>query len=384
MCAKLAHMSVIDSEVLGAQIREARERAGLKQSELGSAVGLDRTAVSKIEGGVRKVTALELSAIATALDVRMSSLLTEPVPALVSHRSSQGLDTADSKIDRLLASLAADVEFVGSLAPEELGLSKLEGRIEGLPFPRPFTMSDADELGSKARALLGLDGAQPVRDLVALAASVGLLMFSADLGVDTADAGTILLRQGGVSLINSQNKVGRRRLAAAHELGHYLIADQYTVDWRVSGQSSDVEARLDRFARAMLVPELGVRAAWSRHSERFELRETAVHVASEFRVDMTTLARRLQDLGLIGGEEAAIVRGITTRQADIVEFGLVVPVDLEGTTLPLPFQKAVLRLFRDERISRDRALNLLQDTFNNDDLPALRARREDEIWNFVS
>lgn len=384
MCAKLAHMSEIDSEMLGTRIREARERAGLKQGELGSAVGLDRTAVNKIEGGVRKVTALELSAISIALGVRMSSLLTEPPPALVSHRSSQGLDTADSRIDRLLANLATDVEFVESLAPEELGLGNLEARIEGLPFPSPYTMSEADQLASKARALLGLDATQPVRDLVALAASIGLLVFSADLGVDTADAGTILLRHGGVSLVNSQNKVGRRRLAAAHELGHYLVADEYTVDWRVAEQGGDVEARLDRFARALLLPESGVQAAWSQHSDAFELREAAVQVASEFRVDMTTLARRLQELGLIGGNEAAAVRSIATTQADIVEYGLIVPTDLEGTSLPVPFQKAVLRAFRAERISRERALNLLQDTFNDDDLPALRARREDELWNFVS
>lgn len=376
-------MSEIDSAVLGARIRQARERAEMKQGELGSAVGLDRTAVSKIEGGVRKVTALELSDIAAALKVRMSSFLAEPVPALVSHRSSQGLDTADSRIDRLLANLADDVELMESLAPEELGISK-PAAVADLPFPSPSTMSDADQLASRTRALLGLDAAQPVRDLVALAASVGLLVFSAELGVDTADAGTILLRSGGVSLVNSHNKVGRRRLAAAHELGHYLIADEYTIDWRVADHGGDVEARLDRFARALLLPESGVRAAWMKRSGTHELREAAVLVGSEFRVDMTTLARRLQELGLVEAGEAAAVRATTTTQSDIVEFGLVVPTDLEGTSLPVPFQKAVLRAFRDERISRERALDLLQDTFNDDDLPSLRPRRPDELWNFVS
>ena len=53
-------------------------------------------------------------------------------------------------------------------------------------------------------------------------------------------------------------------------------------------------------------------------------------------------------------------------------------------TLPVVFQRAVLRLFRDERISRERALMLLQGTFDDDDLPARRPRREDEFWTFVS
>ena len=380
MCAKLAHMDEVDEKMLGVRLREARGRAGLRQGELGALVNLDRTAVNKIEGGVRKVTALELSEIAAALGVRMSSFFAEPIPALVSHRSSQGLDTADSKIDLLLASIATDVEFLQELTPAQLALP--DG--ERAPLPRPDTLSDAENLAVRARTMLGLDGAEPVNDLVDRAASIGLLAFSVNLGVDTADAGTILLRQGGVSLVNSHNKVGRRRLALAHELGHYLVADKYTVDWRVTDQQGgDIETRLDRFARSVLLPEAGVRAASAQHESR-EVREAAVLMASEFRVDMATLARRLDELGMVDRDGAALVRGVTTTRADIVEFGLYVPADLESTSLPVPYQKAVLRAFRDERISRERALELLHDTFAEDDLPARRVRREDEIWKFVS
>ena len=381
MCAKLAHMAELDERALGARIREARERAALKQGELGALVGLERTAVNKIEGGVRKVTALELSDIASVLGVRMSSFLAGPVPALVSHRSSQGLDTADSKIDRLLASIAADVEFVHSLAAEELGLPADEGET----LQRPSTLADADHLALQVRDLLGMDARSPLHDLVDRTASIGLLTFSRDLGVDTADAGTILLRHGAVSLVNSRNKVGRRRLALAHELGHYLVADEYTIDWRVTDLPSggDIESRLDRFARALLLPEPGLTAAWDQHRAR-DLRETAVVLASEFRVDMATLARRLEELSLVDRDGAFLIRGTTTTRADIVDLGLFVPMDLEGTSLPLPYQKAVLRAFRDEQISQERALELLHDTFAEDDLPSLRPRREDEIWNFVS
>ena len=99
---------------------------------------------------------------------------------------------------------------------------------------------------------------------------------------------------------------------------------------------------------------------------------------------MATLSRRLDELRLVDGSGAALIRGVKTTRTDIVEFGLYVPTDLEETSLPVPFQKAVLRAFRDERISRERALELLYGTFVDDDLPALRERREDELWNFVS
>lgn len=89
----------VDTQTLGERIRDARKRADLSQDELGRAVGLERTAVNKIEAGVRKVTALELYDIATAVGVRMLTFFEEPVPALVAHRSNQELDIADSQID---------------------------------------------------------------------------------------------------------------------------------------------------------------------------------------------------------------------------------------------------------------------------------------------
>ncbi|WP_020392513.1 helix-turn-helix domain-containing protein [Kribbella catacumbae] len=373
-------MGESDERALGVRVREARERAGLTQGELAVRVSLDRTAVNKIESGIRKVTALELSDIAAVLKVRMSSFFGEPVPALVSHRSNQGLDTADSKIDWLLATIAADVEFVQTLAAAELGLAASDSEA----WPRPTTLADADTLAVRARNLLGVDDAVPIHDLVEKVAAIGLLAFLVNLGVDTADAGTILLRQGAVSLVNSHNKIGRRRLALAHELGHFLVADEYTVDWRVADQQGgDIESRLDRFARSVLLPEPGLRDAWTRYEKR-GLRDASVLLASDFRVDMATLARRLEELELVGSSEAAAVRRVATTRADIVEFGLYVPGEVEETRLPLPYQKAVLRAFRDERISRERALELLHGTFADSDLPSLRVRREDEIWNFVS
>lgn len=131
------------------------------------------------------------------------------------------------------------------------------------------------------------------------------------------------------------------------------------------------------------MPKKGVRAAWNQHRER-DLRETAVLIATEFRVDMATLARRLEELGLVDRDGAFLIRGSATTRADIVDFGLYVPTDMEGISLPVPYQKAALRTFRDEHVSQERALELLHGTFAEDDLPSLRPRREDEIWNFVS
>jgi len=377
----------IDARTLGERIRDARKRADLSQEDLGRAAGLERTVVNKIEGGVRKVTALELSDIASAIGVSMSTLFEDPVPALVAHRSSQGLDTADSQIDALLAKFANEVEFVVSLGVNELGLDAADV-VAQADITRPSTNAEAEALAVKARDLMALSAEEPIRQLSDCVAGVGLMAFSRDVGKDTADAGTILLPRGGVSLVNSHMKVGRRRLALAHELGHYLIADAYIVDWRVADHSDDVvpmESRLDRFARALLLPKAAVTRRWHEKVGRSGERSAAVLLASEFRVDMATLATRLKELGLADSETVALVRKYRTTQADIVEMNLYVPLEeLEGITVPRPFARAVLRLVRDERISRERALDLLQGTFDEADLPHIRERRTDEIWNFVS
>lgn len=373
-------MAAIDGRVLGARVREARERAGRSQGDLARDVGLDRTAINKIEAGHRKVTAIELSDIAQALQVRMSSFFEAPLPALVSHRSSTGADVVDSQIDQLLADLATDVEFVQSLAPETLNAYQAPEP----PYPPPTTPGQADQMARAARRLLELDDREPVPDLIERVARVGLYAFSIDLGGDTADAGTILLRKGAAALVNSHSRVGRRRLALAHELGHYLIADDYTIDWRIDSEQGQLETHLDRFARAVLLPENGAQAAWRRRRESHGLREAAVLVASEFRVDMATLARRLTDLGLVDADTGEAIRRSRTTRADIVDFGLQIPHDLEAASVPRPYAQAVLRAYRDERLSRERALDLLRGTFDEDDLPTPRQRREDELWTFVS
>lgn len=378
-------MTSIDAQTLGGRIRDARKRADMSQEDLGQSVGLDRTAINKIESGIRKVTALELSEIGAALGVRMFTFFEEPVPAIVEHRSSQGLDTAESKIDALLATFADEVEFLASLGVDELRLDAADA-VFGAGVSSPSTNAEAEALAAKARDLMGHSPDEPILQLSDSVGKIGLLAFSRDVGKDTADAGTILLRRGAVSLVNSHMKVGRRRLALAHEVGHYLISDAYTIDWRVADHHAvPMESRLDRFARALLLPGAAVAQHWQDSVDRFGERGTAIILASKFRVDMATLATRLRELTLADSETVAAVRDYRTTRADLVEMNLYVPLEeLAGTTVPRFFALAVLRLVRDERISRERALELLQGTFEEVDLPPVRPRRPDEIWKFVS
>lgn len=352
----------------------------MTQAELASAIDLDRSALTKVEGGTRRVSALELARIAHEVGERIEWFVTDPPPSILSHRNLAEPGALSSAIDRTAERAAQHVEF--ALRHDDRWSPAVPEQLQ-----RPDSLDAAERAASKARALLGLGETEALADCAGRVAGMGLLAFSFDMGPEAADAASILLPRGGIALVNGHLHVGRRRLALAHELGHYLFADEYTVDWRITAQDDDAawESRLDRFARAVLLPPVGLTGVWAKARGRGEdLRTAAVRAASEFRVDMSTLARRLVELDHVGTGEAARIRDVRTTRADIVELNLVVPDELAAPWLPRPYVESVLRLYRDETVSPARALDLLFDTWDEADLPTLPRLPEGAIWDFVS
>ena len=174
---------------------------------------------------------------------------------------------------------------------------------------------------------------------------------------------------------------GGAGLTLAHELGHYAFADEYSTDWDIFSAPSRTESLIDRFARAVLLPAAVLGERWNGGDST---RTDAVRIASEFRVDMSTLARRLDELSLASPEETAVVRATRTRRADIVEFELVVAHELTPPDLPDIYVRAVLNAYRREEISAARALGLLLETRAEEDLPDLPLLPAEATWSFVT
>ncbi|MBB6475525.1 Zn-dependent peptidase ImmA (M78 family)/DNA-binding XRE family transcriptional regulator [Sphaerisporangium rubeum] len=365
---------------LGERVALARQRAGKTQAELAAEVALDRSSLAKVENGTRRVSALELARIAEAVHERIEWFFRPAPPAVISHRNQQEPGAASPAIDRLIERAARHVEFVNKRAGQAL-------RDIGT-LPRPGSLAEAETSAAKARTLLGVEADGPVSALVdRMAAEVGLFAFSFDLGADAADAASMLLREGGIAIVNGARQVGRRRLALAHELGHYLFADEYTVDWRVAEQDGveGWEARLDRFARAFLVPAATLRKDLDRlTNDDADLRTIAVMLGSLYQVDMATLARRLTEVGLLSSSDADFVRSVRTGKADIIDLNLVPKNELEPPCLPKPYTKSVLALYRKSDISAARAIDLLFDTWTEEELPPIPQLPENAIWEFVS
>lgn len=371
---------MVDSHTIGRRVADARSRAELTQSQLAGAVGLDRSALAKIESGQRQVSAVELARFSEVLDTRIEWFVDDAPPAILSRRNTQRPGEPDPQVDTVAEHVAREVEFVVTY-DERLRLTTVPTQ----ELPRTF--AEADALAASARDEMSVERSGPCTDLGTAVANCGLLVFVFDLGTEAADAATILLSDGAVAVVNGRLQVGRRRLALAHELAHYLIADEYSVDWRIAeyAESDRREGLLDRFARALLLPADSLRTDWEHYlsSADGDIRGAAVRTASVYRVDMATLAQRLRELDILDEDDAARVRSVRTTRADIVELDLVVPHELEAPSLPREYQRAVLRLFRAEVISADRATGLLFGTWSRDMLPELPPRDPNQIWEYV-
>jgi len=336
---------------------------------------MGRTVLAKIETGARRVGAVELARLANALDMRIEWFFEDAPPTVVSRRGSAEPGVPIQRIDRYVERLARELTFLGSIV-DSLDLPASPG------LPAPTDTPDAERVASDVRDRLGYKGRQPALELVERAARIGLLVFSLDCGPGAADGASVLLDRGGVAVVNGNRHLGRRRLTAAHEIGHYVFGDEYSTDWNLlDGSASRTESLIDRFARALLLPAGAMRNLW-RAGE--DTRTDAVLIAARFRVDMATLATRLSELDLASPDETAEVRSTVTRKADIVEHDLFVPRELDPPDLPRVYVKSVLDAYQRREISAARALSFLLETWDEDDLPELAMLPADAIWSFVS
>lgn len=335
---------------------------------------MDRSALAKVETGRRGISATELVRFAEVLGMRVEWFFEDAPAAVLSRRNAAEPGAPSPAVDRFTERIAREVEFLQRSGGIELAATAT------MEFPE--TAEQAEDAAAEARRRLGYDHQQPANSLGARAVELGLLIFSWEFGEHGADGASVLLAHGGVAVVNGSYQTGRRRLTLAHELGHYLFGDEFSTDWRVAeAPVAKREGRIDRFARALLLPAAVLRNRWGAgHDARVD----AVRLASEYRVDMSTLARRLDELEIAPPQDLALVRAIRTRRSDIVEFELLVADELSPPLLPDAYVKAVLKLYRREEVSAARALGLLLGTWEQEDLPDLPRLPADAVWSFVS
>ena len=349
---------------LGARIAEARKVSQLSQAELAAAVKLDRTAITKVESGERKLDSLELVRVAAVLKRSIDWFLSPPLPAVISRRKGRGSND-ESKADALLDGLARDVRQL-----TEMGL------LEPPPVAQPVAVDSVETAEVAARELrnrLRLPPG-PVWDLLAVGERLGCFAFCLDLKDESLDGSYLRLEAGGVAVVNGSMRTGRRRFTLAHEFGHHLFADDYSDEWIVGADGDGRERLINAFVIHFLMPREACLSRWQELDGRREPRSAAIALGAEFGVSWTAVIGHLRNLDLVDMHAHERLGADRPTKADYLEGGVTLREDLAPPAVPPKYAQAVVRAFKRHKLSRGRTLELLRGAAVDQDLP-----REDQV-----
>lgn len=359
----------MDAASLGQRVAQARDDAEVTQEGLGEAVGLDRSAISRLEKGERKLNVPELVQIAAALGRPLAYFVSDPVPAIVSRRSDVAhAHSSTRKLDVELEQFSADLHalLTRGLLPAT----------ERVARSIPKDHGEAERIAVAVRSSTGL-GTGPIADLGRTCEALGLYTFAAPLGPQGPDGGCVEVEAGdavvGAAVVNGDVPGGRRRMTLAHELGHWLFGDAYD-----SEASRDSERMINSFAIHFLAPMAGVRKVWSERAEWSE-RDRALAVAATFRLSWSAAISQLRNLNFIDYELHGTLSRRDPSRGEYLKLGLTWADEFEAPYLSPLFTSSVLSAYVSGQLTAARTLELLHETLALDQLP----EREDSTTSYL-
>jgi transcriptional regulator with XRE-family HTH domain len=349
---------------VGERLRVARLAAGLTQEELGAKTALDRTMIVKIESGHRRIDAMELIRLSSALQVPVDFLL-RPTPLVLSHRTSAMTGDVETEVARESGRL--DLALVA-------WLHDVQQMVElGVLQPGPLLTANAvvdSEAAAKELALWvreQLDaGSEPINSLVELCERAGQYILVADVpgeGSSVVDGGIA------VAVVSRRGDPGRRRATAAHELGHLVIGDEYSSDLGVHASRGEREGLLDAFAAELLLPSRVL--THERGTSEFITRDQLIGLAARYRTSWSLAIRQAAQAGVLSGQARRDWgRSSPTRSEFLEALGWAPQPDLEAVRVPPHYADAVMAAWRNGALTAARAVELLHGQISESDLPA--------------
>ncbi|WP_346117291.1 XRE family transcriptional regulator [Micromonospora coerulea] len=350
-----------DWTTVGEQIRQARLGAGMSQAELASRVGLDRTMIAKVEAGGRRVDALELIRLATALDVPIDYLL-QRRPAVISHRAELLAEDNDTDVARrsqrlditLSAWLGEVRQMIDAGTLRASAPMRYDGRIE--------SEADARLAARWLRRAHGV-GDAPIDTLMEFSERSGQYVLVSDL---PGDGASLIEGELAVAVVSVNGDPGRRRATAAHELGHLVLGDEYSSDLGVHMSRADREGLINAFAAELLLPV----AAFPIRNPEGNLREEVIRLAARYRTSWSLALRQAEQAGWLDAAMRRKLSQVTPTQAELMDaVGWSPQHDLNAVRVPPGYSHAVMEAWRRDLVTSSRAVELLHGQITRNDLP---------------
>lgn len=286
---------------MGERIAALRETRGMTGAQLGAAIGLTKSQVSKIENGTRKLDVSEVALVANAFGVTLAEVLgvrrmggVALAARVMSELSEPEAAQARRRVRQVLEAESALADAVGLMParPSEAGAALIE-RARAETHSTSSAASRGARLAGEVRDALGL-GRAPIADLGVLCERhFGLAV----LAWPTGQAVSGLCAHGdgvALSFVSTSFPVGHQRFTAAHELAHHILGDprEVIIEGDVFAVKTPAEQRANAFAASLLMPADGLReVVATRPVDAIVLAE----LMREFTVSYRALLFRLTD-----------------------------------------------------------------------------------------
>jgi Zn-dependent peptidase ImmA (M78 family)/transcriptional regulator with XRE-family HTH domain len=248
-------------ETIGERLKEARKNVQLNQEAAAQAVGLDRTALVKIEKGSRNVTGVELHQLARLYRRDPDDFLREE-PLQEDPFTTLGRIIGNAPVD--LDQISQNLEILKEAVKLKALLGdQIRASLPSYQLSAPSSYEEAVEQG-KEIAVLERErlkfGSGPIPDLANLIASQGIWTAAVPFPDEVSGLFIAHNRYGLAIFVNQKHKRVRRRFSYAHEYAHALV-DRNRKEAEPTSRANRndfIEKRANAFASEFLIPAAGV------------------------------------------------------------------------------------------------------------------------------
>lgn len=281
-------MPTLTGDLNPQMLRMARDSRGLAQWELAEVAGVARGTIAMLELGAKSADDAMVRRIAEALRYPPSFFSLEERylglgTSVAAFRKQSG--TCRKQALRLQAEVnLRRIHAKALLRDAPLQKKHFFPRVDGAELtPAP------EDAAAMVRARWNLP-AGPIRDLVGAIEAAGGIVFRFPFGTTQIDSiGQWPDGCPPLFFLNAQVPGERARISLAHELGHVVLRHN---------MSEAIEAEADRFAAALLMPEIDITPQL--HDMSFH---KALALKPDWRVTMAALMQRACDLGCMSHQD---------------------------------------------------------------------------------
>lgn len=236
--------------ISGERVKQAREIRGLTQTELADKVGVNQSAIARIENKNLFPSDDVLNQIVIQTGFPKSFFLNKP--------------SVDFQLGSLLFRCKASITLKEKCEAIQYGriiyeiYEKVRNNTSPFPVRLPKLEGSPEEGAKITRSEMGLSPDTPIRDLIRVFEKMGVLIFAIPKVFENKDAFSLWEGKNfdiPLVFISSGKPGDRLRFSLCHEIGHLVLHS------KLAGNISKLEKPADRFAAEFLLPEQAMRNA---------------------------------------------------------------------------------------------------------------------------